>query len=113
MCSTALLWSVRQAKKKFYQINVEGTENILKAAVEAGVKKFIHLSSVAVYGLNPPDGADENTAFQPCGNLYCDTKIASEEIVWAYHRDREPAGRGNTAHQCLWPSFQAVDASAD
>ncbi len=75
-------------KKEFYQINVQGTENILKAALEAGVKKFIHLSSVAVYGLNPPDGADENTAFQPCGNLYCDTKIASEEIVWAYHRDR-------------------------
>jgi len=76
-------------KKVFYQINVEGTENILKAAVHAGVKKFIHMSSVAVYGLNPPDGADENTAFQPCGNLYCDTKIASEEIVWAYHRERK------------------------
>jgi len=76
-------------KKEFYQINVEGTENIIKAAAHAGVKKFIHMSSVAVYGLNPPDGADENTAFQPCGNLYCDTKIASEEIVWAYHRDRK------------------------
>ncbi|MGZ3578273.1 MAG: NAD-dependent epimerase/dehydratase family protein [Syntrophales bacterium] len=76
-------------KREFYQINVEGTENILKAAAEAGVKKFIHMSSVAVYGLNPPDGADENTAYQPCGNLYCDTKIAAEEIVWAYHRERK------------------------
>ncbi len=76
-------------KKEFYQTNVEGTENILEAAVHAGVKKFIHMSSVAVYGLNPPDGADEKTAYQPCGNLYCDTKIASEEIVWAYHRERK------------------------
>lgn len=75
-------------KKEFYQINVQGTENIVQAAVTAGVKKFIHMSSVAVYGLNPPDGADEDTAFQPCGNLYCDTKIAAEEIVWAYHRDQ-------------------------
>ncbi|MGZ6237652.1 MAG: NAD-dependent epimerase/dehydratase family protein, partial [Syntrophales bacterium] len=58
-------------------------------AVHAGVKKFIHMSSVAVYGLNPPDGADENTAYQPCGNLYCDTKIAAEELVWAYHRERK------------------------
>jgi nucleoside-diphosphate-sugar epimerase len=75
-------------KKEFYQINVQGTENIVKAAVAAGVKKFVHMSSVAVYGLNPPDGADEDTAFQPCGNLYCDTKIAAEKVVWAYHRDK-------------------------
>ena len=75
-------------KKEFYQINADGTENILEAAVKAGVKKFVHFSSVAVYGLNPPDGADEGTAFQPCGYLYCDTKIAAEKIVWAYHRDR-------------------------
>jgi nucleoside-diphosphate-sugar epimerase len=76
-------------KKEFYQTNVEGTENILEAAVHAGVKKFVHMSSVAVYGLNPPDGADENTAYQPCGYLYCDTKIAAEEIVWAYHREKK------------------------
>jgi nucleoside-diphosphate-sugar epimerase len=76
-------------KKEFYQTNVEGTKNILEAAVHAVVKKFIHMSSVAVYGLNPPDGADEETPYQPCGNLYCDTKIASEEIVWAYHRERK------------------------
>jgi nucleoside-diphosphate-sugar epimerase len=76
-------------KKEFYQTNVEGTKNILEAAVHAGIKKFIHMSSVAVYGLNPPDGTDEKTPYQPCGNLYCDTKIASEEIVWAYHRERK------------------------
>jgi nucleoside-diphosphate-sugar epimerase len=75
-------------KKEFYQINVQGTDNIVKDAVAAGVKKFIHMSSVAVYGLNPPDGADEDTAFQPCGNLYCDTKIAAEKVVWEYHRDK-------------------------
>jgi len=85
----AALVRMTGVKKKFYQVNVEGTENILKAAVQAGAKKFIHMSSVAVYGLNPPDGADENTAYEPCGNLYCDTKIASEEIVWAYHRERK------------------------
>ena len=75
-------------KKEFFQTNVEGTENILKASAEAGVKKFIHFSSIAVYGLNPPDGADEDTAYQPCGNLYCDTKIAGEKAVWAYHQNK-------------------------
>jgi len=74
-------------KKEFCRTIVEGTENIVKASIEAGVKKLVYMSSVAVYGLNPPDRADENTPYQPCGNLYCDTKIAAEEVVWAHHRN--------------------------
>jgi len=74
-------------RNEFFKTNVEGTENILKVSGEAGVKRFIHFSSVAVYGMNPPDRADENTPFQPCGNLYCDTKIASEKAVWAAHKE--------------------------
>jgi nucleoside-diphosphate-sugar epimerase len=73
-------------RKEFFQTNVKGTENILKASSDAGIKKFIHFSSVAVYGLNPPDGADETTPCQPCGNLYCDTKIAAEKAVWVAHQ---------------------------
>jgi nucleoside-diphosphate-sugar epimerase len=74
-------------RSEFFQTNVKGTENILKAASENGVKRFIHFSSVAVYGMNPPDGADEATPYQPCGNLYCDTKIAAEKAVWAAHQE--------------------------
>jgi nucleoside-diphosphate-sugar epimerase len=74
-------------RNEFFQTNVKGTENILKASNESAVKKFVHLSSVAVYGLNPPDGADETTPYQPCGNLYCDTKIASEKAVWAAQQE--------------------------
>jgi nucleoside-diphosphate-sugar epimerase len=74
-------------RNEFLQTNVQGTENILNVSRNAGIKKFIHFSSVSVYGLNPPDGADETTAFQPCGNLYCDTKIAGEKAVWAVHQE--------------------------
>ncbi|MDI6762572.1 MAG: NAD-dependent epimerase/dehydratase family protein [Thermodesulfobacteriota bacterium] len=74
-------------RNEFFRTNVEGTENILKVSSEAGVKKFIHFSSVAVYGMNPPDRTDETTAYQPCGNLYCDTKIAAEKAVWAAHQE--------------------------
>jgi nucleoside-diphosphate-sugar epimerase len=73
-------------RKEFMETNVEGTQNILKVSSEAGVKRFIHFSSVAVYGLDPPDGADEGTPYQPCGNLYCDTKIEAEKAVWDSHR---------------------------
>lgn len=78
-------------RKVFYQTNVVGTENILEASIKAGVKKFIHFSSVAVYGMNPPSQVDETTPYQLCGNLYCDTKIAGEKAVWAaYHEKKIP-----------------------
>jgi nucleoside-diphosphate-sugar epimerase len=74
-------------RNEFYRTNVQGTENILKVSSDTGVKRFIHFSSVAVYGMNPLDGSDETTPYQPCGNLYCDTKIASEKAVWAAHQE--------------------------
>ena len=74
-------------RNEFFRINVKGTENILKVSSDTGVKKFIHFSSVAVYGMNPPDRTDETTPYQPCGNLYCDTKIAAEKAVWAAHQE--------------------------
>ena len=74
-------------RDEFYRTNVKGTENILSVSSAAGVKRFIHYSSVAVYGLNPPERADETTPYQPCENLYCDTKIAAEKAVWAAHRE--------------------------
>jgi nucleoside-diphosphate-sugar epimerase len=78
-------------RNEFFGTNVKGTENILRVSMDAGVKKFIHFSSVSVYGMDPPDRTDETTPFQPCGNLYCDTKIAAEKAVWAaYHEARLP-----------------------
>ena len=74
-------------RNEFLQTNVQGTKNILNVSRDAGVRKFIHFSSVSVYGLNPPDRADETTPFQPCENLYRDTKIAGEKAVWAAHQE--------------------------
>ena len=36
----------------YYDINVEGTKNILEKMDEYGVKNLIFTSSVAIYGLN-------------------------------------------------------------
>ncbi len=45
--------------KHFREVNVGGTINMSKAAKNAGVKTFVHLSSVMVYGFNFPNRVTE------------------------------------------------------
>ena len=40
----------RKYRDKMYQVNVEGTANVVNCAVESGVKRLIHVSSVAALG---------------------------------------------------------------
>ena len=37
-------------KKELFAINIEGTSNVVNAAINAGVKKLVHVSSVAALG---------------------------------------------------------------
>jgi len=69
----------------FEQINVEGARTVAEAAKAAGVSRFVHFSSVMVYGFDFPDGVTEDGPFDGAGNPYCTTKIASEAVVLALH----------------------------
>jgi nucleoside-diphosphate-sugar epimerase len=71
--------SDRGSREDFYRANVLGTENILRAC--RSVQRFIHTSTVGVYGLQPQDGTNETFPFNTSNNLYCETKIASENLV--------------------------------
>jgi dihydroflavonol-4-reductase len=44
-----------------FRTNVEGTRNVLTAALEAGVERVVYTSSVATLGLLPGGDADETT----------------------------------------------------
>jgi|ERR1700733_773800 nucleoside-diphosphate-sugar epimerase len=67
--------------EKFRHVNVEGTRQVLHAAVEAGVERVVHLSSIAVYGISPRDGTNERDPHRPCGMPYFDSKIEAEQVV--------------------------------
>jgi nucleoside-diphosphate-sugar epimerase len=67
----------------FRKINVGGTINTAKAAKQAGVKTFIHLSSVLVYGFKYPDQVTENGTLKGENNPFCQTKIESETALLA------------------------------
>ena len=66
---------------------VRGTENMLAVAHEAGVKRFIHVSTAAIYGITPPPGSEnENAPLRRTGDPYCDNKAAAERVVLNYGR---------------------------
>ncbi|MBW4511961.1 MAG: NAD-dependent epimerase/dehydratase family protein [Scytonematopsis contorta HA4267-MV1] len=66
---------------EFRHINVDGTVNIATAAKNAGVKTFVHLSSVLVYGFNYPNHVTEEGAVNSENNPYCQSKIEAETAV--------------------------------
>ena len=82
---TAAIVSNTASLDQAWQVNVKGTADLLSACVEAGVSRFLQLSSVAAFGFNFPDGVSEDHPLRPMGNTYVDTKIASEHAVLACH----------------------------
>jgi len=75
-------WGPRDA---FWRANVEGTEQLLEAARAAGVKRFVHVSTVAtLFDGRPLDGVDEAAPYPRRHRyLYGETKQAAEERVLA------------------------------
>jgi nucleoside-diphosphate-sugar epimerase len=55
---------------------------LTQAAIQAGVKRFIHLSSFGIHGNNVTGIIDESTPIRPPkGDRYCESKAKSERIV--------------------------------
>lgn len=63
----------------FHTVNVTGTENVARAAVRAGVKHFVFISSVSVYG-GVAQGKAEDSECQPEG-AYAESKFDAERCL--------------------------------
>ncbi|HEX9923568.1 MAG TPA: SDR family NAD(P)-dependent oxidoreductase [Anaerolineae bacterium] len=73
-------------KAEVWAVNVTGTQNVVDAALVAGIERFVHLSSCAVYGSLQQPNIDENTPTRMRGNLYGDSKVAAEDVVFRAYR---------------------------
>lgn len=69
--------------KQVYETNVNGTKNVIEAAIQAGVKKFIHFSSIHAFQSHPLDEVlDENRPMIESDKIiYEFTKAESERVV--------------------------------
>ncbi len=82
---TAAIVTNNVATEEAWRVNVLGTRRVLDAAIRAGVKRFVHISSQAAMRFIHEDSADEAAPVMPTGSPYVDTKIASEHAVLAAH----------------------------
>jgi len=75
----------RQPDALLQQVNVGGTENVLRACVEAGVRALVHTSTLdVVYRGEPIEDGDESLSYPPhFVNTYCRTKADAERLVLA------------------------------
>ena len=71
-----------------HRVTVEGTRLLAEAALASSVRRFIHISTLAVYSYSPPTRVDEQTPFVRSGDPYCDDKIEAEEVVWELIRQK-------------------------
>ena len=72
-------------EKDIFEINIEGTRNVLDASLKNKVKHFIYISSTAVYGVPKKHPVYENDPLIGVG-AYGKSKIAAEKICEEYRK---------------------------
>jgi nucleoside-diphosphate-sugar epimerase len=71
----------------YRDVNVGGTARLLEAALRAGVRRFVHTSTVGVHGHVEHPPADETAPIAP-GDIYQSTKAEAEALALDFHRTR-------------------------
>jgi len=76
-------------KRTYAEVNVAGTRNVMECALEAGVAKVIHVSSLVVYGKPKDRPFTERSEVGPQRfSEYARTKYAGDLVAWELHASR-------------------------
>ena len=70
-----------------YDINLEGTVALARAAKRAGVGRFVFASSCSMYGASSGDDLLDETAPLSPLTPYAETKVRAEEALWGLADD--------------------------
>jgi nucleoside-diphosphate-sugar epimerase len=73
----------------YRKVNVEGLRNLLDAAADTSLKRFVHVSSLGVYAARHHHGTDEGESL-PENHIdgYTQSKVEAEKIALEYVRRR-------------------------
>ncbi|MHA2366217.1 MAG: NAD-dependent epimerase/dehydratase family protein [Candidatus Hodarchaeales archaeon] len=70
-------------KSAAFTVNVEGTHRLIESALKTDCNRFIHISTIGVYGHSPYTDATEEQPFKKT-SVYENTKIKAEKVVNSY-----------------------------
>ena len=77
----AAMMDVWRPMEQYSAVNVAGTENVCRAALAAGVRRLVHMSSSSVYGVALGRPADERFPLTPFPDPYPITKALGDIAV--------------------------------
>lgn len=86
----AALVPLTKAGRGFKQVNVQGTANVLQAAIKTGVCKIVHASSSAIYGVPHSCPIKETTPPSPI-EPYGRSKLEGEEVLLSRFEKSKPS----------------------
>lgn len=81
VCHCAALVAGHHKRTDFFRVNTQGLANMLNAAAQANVKRFVHISTCGVLGNVPHIDTDENAPLIESGYPYRDSKVAAERLI--------------------------------
>ena len=85
------VYTVDRSAVRTMEVNMLGTHQVVKAALETGVERFIEFSTSEVYGPFIHKGKEEEpTTIGPIGEsrwVYAASKLASEHLSYAHYRE--------------------------
>src|SRR5205809_4528336 len=67
--------------EEYYKVNVTGTENVCRAAMVAGARRIVHVSSWTIYGMARGRALTEDASPAPRNDPYWITKAQGDLLV--------------------------------
>jgi dihydroflavonol-4-reductase len=69
----------------YKKINIEGTRNVMEAALVAGMEKVIHISSIVTWGRSSAEPINEDSPTGAQVTEYARTKYEGDKVAWELH----------------------------
>ncbi len=76
-----------ESPKEFFEVNANGTLNLVLCAVEKKVKLFVNISTSEVYGTAKYVPIDEEHPTNP-QSTYAASKLAAENVAFTIHKEK-------------------------